>query len=520
MEEEVMRMKKFISILLAIVLVFSAVSVIAFAGTDTLYRDGNFEYYIYEDGAYIVNILGTNSGAVVIPSRVSSDPESIVSGSVSRAKGLDNDDNDAPDPFGGSYVYVRGFLNGSFDNVTEEVTSVSIPYSITSMDVKELGCPNLKTITVDDKNTVYSSLNGSLYNADKTTFILHPQASTDSTIADSVTAIEIGAFKDSTAITSVVIPDSLTVISDECFMGCTALRDVNFASSNITEIGVRAFANTALTGVEFGNSIQTIGGFAFLNSGAISSLVIPETAPEVHLCSGAFMGCPILNVTLYRNVVFGDGGEDTGDHAIGFYFDGVNLEKYNTTITGYKYSEDKQNTTELFAYADENGFKFIPLDPIYTATITASSESVSNYNAEMYLYRSKTLKYTASSNNGVFVFHDVDPGEYSIYIKTQFGLFTRSTLKANVAGGTVEEYNFTTLKYAPVGDLNKDGVIDMSDVAILLQTGVYNQDAPDYDIDGSGTVDILDIGIVLNAANYGETADKVIASNTTPITPL
>jgi hypothetical protein len=58
-----------------------------------------------------------------------------------------------------------------------------------------------------------------------------------------------------------------------------------------------------------------------------------------------------------------------------------------------------------------------------------------------------------------------------------------------------------------IGDLNGDGVVDLSDLALLLAHYGFCEGDPDYnpvtDIDGSGCTDLSDLATLL--AHYGET---------------
>lgn len=505
-------MKKFISVILALTLLFSTFSVLAFADSQTIYRDGDVEFYVVEKEAYIVKVLDTNDGEVVIPSLVScTDSNKITTIS---ANDISGDDNETEDPYM-NMIRVVAVLDGAFNDIETQVKTVSIPVYVKEIGESALRLVNLESVYVSEKNTTYSSYNGSLYNKAQDVFILHPEASVDPTIASTVKTIMPNAFEKSRLITSVTIPSGVTAIPDYCFNDCTNLQTVNFSSSNIKSIGEYAFSSTKIESVEFSSSIETIAPFAFYGSENLSELVIPQSAANVTVGSAAFLGCPILHLTLYRNVT------EIGDHAFGFYYSDLVLNKYNLVITGYKYSPDKTATTNTFAYADENEFDFVPLDPIYSINVKATSSSINTYNAKMFLYKNKNLKYTAESDNGTFTFKDVEADNYSIYVLTEFGVLLNLGIKASVTSGSIENYNYITVKHSPTGDLNKDGIIDMSDVSILLSSGNYGSETNlANDINHDGVVDVKDISIILDSANYAAQADKIVADHSTPVIPL
>ena len=95
---------------------------------------------------------------------------------------------------------------------------------------------------MDALNSVYSSVDGVLFNKNQTTLIQCPGGKAGSyTIPNSVTSIGDCAFVDCTSLTSVTIPNSVTSIGDEAFSGCTSLTNVTIPNS-VTSIGDEAFA--------------------------------------------------------------------------------------------------------------------------------------------------------------------------------------------------------------------------------------------------------------------------------------
>ena len=76
------------------------------------------------------------------------------------------------------------------------LTTITLPESVTSIgDCAFLGCANLEGIVVSEENLVYSSLDGVLYNKDKTELLKWPDKKLSVTIPESVTSIGESAFK-------------------------------------------------------------------------------------------------------------------------------------------------------------------------------------------------------------------------------------------------------------------------------------------------------------------------------------
>ena len=123
------------------------------------------------------------------------------------------------------------------------LTSIIIPDSVTSIgDHAFYNCSSLTNITVSENNKYFSSLNGVLFNKDKTELITYPNGNerTEYTIPDSVTSIIEGAFAYCSNLITVKIPDSVTDITDKTFYVCSSLTSVTIPDS-VTHIGYNAF---------------------------------------------------------------------------------------------------------------------------------------------------------------------------------------------------------------------------------------------------------------------------------------
>lgn len=105
---------------------------------------------------------------------------------------------------------------------TGEATSISIPSTVMGfMKQNEMVYQhrsNLQRFTVDEDNTVFSSVDGVLFNKDKTTLYKYPSAKTGSTysIPEGVEVIDAWSFSGA-KISNVTIPDSVTGIFGRAF---------------------------------------------------------------------------------------------------------------------------------------------------------------------------------------------------------------------------------------------------------------------------------------------------------------
>ena len=233
------------------------------------------------------------------------------------------------------------------------LTSVTIPDSVTSIGNSAFyGCTSLINITigrdvtstlddifdsynkleridVSEENTKYSSIQGILFNKEKSTIIKYPSNKNDISnyeIPSTVEIIEKYAFQNCTSLTSVTIPDSVTSIGNSAFYGCTSLinitigRDVTstlddiFDSYNKLERIDVSEENTKYSSIqgilfnkekstiikypsnkndisnyEIPSTVEIIEKYAFQNCTSLTSVTIPDSVTNIS--GSAFIGC-------------------------------------------------------------------------------------------------------------------------------------------------------------------------------------------------------------------------------------
>ena len=180
------------------------------------------------------------------------------------------------------------------------LTSVNIPSSVTKIGEGAFqGCISLTSIEVAAGNMNYCSVNGVLFDKDKTTLIQYPLGNdhTEYVIPNSVTSIWNTAFSDCQSLTSIEIPNSVTSIGDGVFAACTNLTSVTIPNS-VTSIGTGAFHFCeSLVSVTIGNNVTSIGGWAFYGCSDLTAITCEATIPPV--CGEDVFGEVDKSIPLY-----------------------------------------------------------------------------------------------------------------------------------------------------------------------------------------------------------------------------
>ncbi|MDR2716851.1 MAG: leucine-rich repeat protein [Treponema sp.] len=129
---------------------------------------------------------------------------------------------------------------------TVNIPSHILDFPVTSIgDYAFFGCINLTSITVDNRNSSYSSIDDILFDKNKTTIIKYPEGKKEDaySIPSSVTDICDFAFFKCINLASINIPSSVTSIGDYAFHQCENLTSVTL--SRRTKIGEGVFPASA-----------------------------------------------------------------------------------------------------------------------------------------------------------------------------------------------------------------------------------------------------------------------------------
>lgn len=188
------------------------------------------------------------------------------------------------------------------------ITSINIPASVTEIKGNPFVlCENLSDINVDNANKDFCSVDGILFNRDKTVLKCYPiiKKGVTYTIPATVRTIGENAFSNNKELQSVVIPNSVTSIEFSAFSACKILS-VEIPNS-VTSIGEMAFSMCDhLTSAKLPASLTSIEDYTFMYCTHLELIEIPESVKSIG--TGAFRVCSSLkSVTIPSSVTeFGE----------------------------------------------------------------------------------------------------------------------------------------------------------------------------------------------------------------------
>ena len=161
------------------------------------------------------------------------------------------------------------------------LTSVMIPAGVISIGENPYQMCPLVFIDVAQSNSVYSQIDGVLFDTRNKMLVTYPGAREGAyVIPEGTLHIGDSAFKTCYGLTSVTIPDGVTSIGGLAFSGCSGLTDV-IIPDGVTSMGKFVFTDCpGLTSVTIPASVVDIGDWAFDPFGQITLTVTEGTYAE------------------------------------------------------------------------------------------------------------------------------------------------------------------------------------------------------------------------------------------------
>lgn len=257
-----------------------------------------------------------------------------------------------PDTIDGKKVTDLGSTALGTDYEGSPIETVTIPASIDyiSADNPFIYCPNLKEIIVDSGNKDYISVDGVLYNKDKTKLLCYPpkKEGTSYTIDSNTTYIGASAIF-MTQLQEIKFPAELDAIEHHGVASNYQLKAADLSGTAVTAIGNYAFAEcTRLSDVKLPDTLDTIGGGAFSDCTALEDIELPMGLLSVG--QSAFINTGLKRIIIPSSV------QDIGYSAFGYNISKQGGEEY--AVNGFTIIGEQGSAAATYSTDSDSDYDY------------------------------------------------------------------------------------------------------------------------------------------------------------------
>ncbi|MDD3401550.1 MAG: leucine-rich repeat protein [Eubacteriales bacterium] len=259
--------------------------------TANAYWDGGFEYTV-EDGKATITAYTGSAVGLAIPDTLGGYPvvaigdeafsDCLTLRTISIPLGIESI---------GEFAFSRCFF----------IESITIPSSVVSIGSGAFRyCYKLNSISAAAGNPVYSSLDGVLFDKDKTVLVKYPTGSdhVEYTIPSSVITIGDWAFNSCSELERVNLNSKLLTIGVSAFSACNKLDNL-IIPEGVTQIEAWAFsACSSLADISLPSTMQVLGEGCFMNCSSLESIVLPDSIDYFE--DLVFSGCALLQAAYFE----------------------------------------------------------------------------------------------------------------------------------------------------------------------------------------------------------------------------
>ena len=323
-------------------------------------------------------------------------------------------------------------------------------------------------------------------------------------VPSSVTTIGTDAFHNCSAMTSVNIPNAVTSIGVRAFFFCQSLTGMSIPNS-VRTIGSSAFRGCSnLASISLGNQLNTIGDNAFQDCYSLTSIILPKSVTSIG--DTPFLGCNDLAIIKVEN---GNSVYDSRNNC-----NAVIQTASNMLVCGCKTTVIPNTVTSIGGGA----FAFIETLSEIVIPNSVTDIGVSAFYGCSDLERVTIGKSVTSIDiqafcscwalTDIFCLAATPPSlDGTTFNEEIYQQATLTVSKYSVSAYKTANYwkNFTSIVGFLQGDLNGEGVIDVSDVTMLigavLNSTPVNFGAADMNFDS--IIDVADVTALISRVLNG-----------------
>lgn len=404
--------------------------------------------------------------------------------------------------------------------------TIRIPREVTSISNNAFfGCASLLNFDVDIDNQRYVSVDGVLFSKDLSTLMCYPCANGDTyKIPNSVKNIGSFAFGGCSLLKDVIIPDGVEYIDYYAFFECKSLTTI-IVPHSVKRIDALAFSDcTSLESISLSNNLEFVNPGSFVNCSSLKEFILDSDNPQytaidgivfsknkkmivcfppgrggvyeipdfvTEIGSSAFSGCGLIESVVIPNSVVSLGYSAFSSSSL----TSVNIPsniKYCDNGVFYGCSSLKEVTIPKIVadYGDEM-FR----DCISLQKVTIMSDVTSLGWNMFYGCTSLSQVYCQAKepiNVSTKMFYDTPQSVAT--------LFVPKGCKDSYASakGWKDFSNIEEMDFSVMGDINGDGVVNVSDVTALIDIVLNGGGDGFADINEDGVVNVSDVTALIN----------------------
>lgn len=336
--------------------------------------------------------------------------------------------------------------NNHWDAYCHLIKTVSLPEGLTSIGYGAfMNCYNLTQITIADGvrqigNAAFSGCS----------------ALARVTLPKNLESLGSMAFEYCYQLEQIQLPDTLKRIPRNAFLGCTSLSTVTLPG-NLVSIGNNAFSFCPIRSIALPETLEVLGYGAFANSD-LTQITLPQGLTELQ--DYTLLNCSLEELTIPGSVTHLGSGFASGNplHTLRFLGNIPSFDEYaldSLSVTAYYPAGNKTWAPELLQNYGGN-VTWIP-----EGNPGVSLSGSINVAATLTLKLDQEILQTTHSENGSYIFEDLQPGVYTLTASATNHVARTYTI-------TVSEEPLTQdLKLHLIGDIDGNGKVNIGDVAKL-----------------------------------------------------